>query len=500
VPADAAAAVGAAAARCAVALSIARWERATGAHPVLGLEAPDPAPGPAARAPGAVPLLACLLAAAPRQRRAGGCNPDADSGVPGEGELAAVAAADAAQAVLYTLLRQGFRRRAAPAGGTGGAGGAAAPGPAAHPGKGPAAAHGPGAAAGAQPRPGPAPAPANPNPAQAPPGGAVTVAQRLATARAALDAAAAMLPACAAPRLDGRAGGRGREPGLVRLHPAAVGALAARAYVLCQGRPAAALALLAASVLPPPPGQSRAAPQGPRPGGASGGPAAGAPAPRPARGSEQSSGASSSSGSRSGSGSGSESGSESGRRRSESAPPASVPRRPRQTRTPPLRRSRSRSRSRSCSRSRLYTDPRGGLRARSPVRRMDSRGGRGGRRGRGRSPVGSPPRRRRRSRSASRSRLRSRSRDARAGARGRGPRARPISSGPLGGRRRPATPPPLRRSERVRDRRSRSRSRSRSRAAGRGRRRRSRSRSGPRARPASTPPRRLSRSSSASGA
>ena len=225
-PADAAAAVGAAAARCAVALSIARWERATGAHPVLGLEAPDPAPGPAARAPGAVPLLACLLAAAPRQRRAGGCNPDADSGVPGEGELAAVAAADAAQAVLYTLLRQGFRRRAAPAGGTGGAGGAAAPGPAAHPGKGPAAAHGPGAAAGAQPRPGPAPAPASPNPAQAPPGGAVTVAQRLATARAALDAAAAMLPACAAPRLDGRAGGRGREPGLVRLHPAAVGALA----------------------------------------------------------------------------------------------------------------------------------------------------------------------------------------------------------------------------------------------------------------------------------
>ena len=261
---------GTAAARSAVALSIARWERVTGAPSgtVLGLEATGPRTHPAPAAPGAAALLARLLACAPGGRAAAGSGSGAGLrsgealGAPAEGQLAAAAAGEAAQTLLYALLRQGFRRRGAPA-----AKPSANPNPA--PGL-PAGAAAPGAGQGLEQSGPPAGAdgrePGNPGPEQGsgkPLGqsragagrhAGVPVAERLAEARRALAAAAAMLPGAAAAREATRSPGSDpkQDRGLIRVHPAAVGALAARAYVLCQGRPAAALALLAASVLSPP--------------------------------------------------------------------------------------------------------------------------------------------------------------------------------------------------------------------------------------------------------
>lgn len=269
------------AARMAVVLSVAHWEHATGtssSDPVLGRlnagssglqSSPDQKP-----ASGAAALLERLLAcgtphgaAVAAGARAGVAGNPAKGSKPreeaplGEGELAAAAAGDAAQTLLYTLLRQGFRRRAValtlPKRAVGPYAGVRAPpaprrnGPpagAADSGQG--SDHAGDGAAGGAGSPGDPGDPAVPG--KGPPRGEVPVAQRLAAARDALAAAAEMLPGAAIAIVHADPIPKGGQ-NLIRLHPAAVGALAARAYVLCRGRPAAALALLAASVLPPPP-------------------------------------------------------------------------------------------------------------------------------------------------------------------------------------------------------------------------------------------------------
>ena len=264
-----------AAARSAVALSIARWERASGALPgtVLGkVDATDPrahpGPHPAPPAPGAAALLARLLACTPSGKGPAGLGPGAGSGSEGElgataeSQLAAAAAGEAAQTLLYTLLRQGFRRRGAPAAKPGAnpdpapersaGAGALGRGHSLEQGGPPAGADG-GAPGSVNPQRGSGDFSGQGRAPQARGHAAVRVAERLAEARRALAAAAVMLPGAAAAPDAARSPDGDPNQGLIRVHASVVGALAARAYVLCQGRPAAALALLAASVLLPPP-------------------------------------------------------------------------------------------------------------------------------------------------------------------------------------------------------------------------------------------------------